>query len=620
MKKFSLERQSHHILNNMAKIPSSLGRLEEIAIRIVKIQNQLNPKILKPTLILACADHLIIEEGVSASTSIITYQQVKNFQNGGGACAILSEEHNIEMNIYNVGMNDDVDSSWNVDNKYFVKRCDDNSTKGQSMSRNQVLEAVNNGRLALKDIISKGCNTIILGEMGVGNTTTSSLLTSSILKLQPYKCVSKSLCATDDVYENKIELIKKAKNLHESKITDIYDTIACYGGLEIAFLAGAILQSHEENVCVLIDGFITTTALLIAHKINPNCVDNCIACTKSGETTQNLINEKLNIIPLLDLNMSLGEGTGALTAVPIIKSACNLFNSLGSCYHDGVTNVHPHINLPFPLGTTSYILPDTIENNLKYIVGLKDIEDIELVFFESKTKHCIPSSETIKTLKDTAIKYNLSYTVHLPYDVNIASSNNKERKTAIETWKTFINLTKDLPIHGYVGHVHLAEKAINTSKEKSPFLMVDDKSGDPGKSITLVEDSIKRILLDTRIDSDLLCLETLEQPFESLLPIIKKLKLSIALDVGHMVRFKNYNLDKVKALLPYTRIIHLHGVKNKSDHKSLIENTDFDLKKFINLLQNYNYQDIVVTVEVFNKERLLDSIKYLTEPKDVSYA
>jgi len=488
------------------------------------------------------------------------------------------------------------------------------------MSRKQAIDAINNGILAVKDIINTGCNTIILGEMGIGNTSTSSLLTSSILNEPAENCVNKALCATQEVYKNKIRIIEKAKSFHERNIKDIYDTIACYGGLEIAFLAGTILQSYEEKVCVLIDGFIATTALLIATKINPNCVDNCIACTKSGETTQDLINNKLNIIPLLDLNMSLGEGTGALTAVPIIRSACNLFNFLGSCYHDGVTNVHPHIDLPFPLGTTSYILPDTIENNLKYLTGLKDIEDIELVFFESKWKDSIPSLETIKVLGETAAKYGISYTVHLPYDVDVASSDYDERVDAIETWKTFINLTKDLPIHGYVGHIHIAENTTDNSNNEVSFIMKDSKREDSNKSIALVEDSIKKILSDTQIDSDLLCLETLEQPFELLLPVIKKLNLSIALDVGHMVRFNTYSLDKVKSLLPYTRIIHLHGINKGDDHKSLIENTDFDLKEFIHLLQNYSHQDIVVTVEVFNKKRLLDSIKYLTEPKEVSHA
>ncbi|MBK5201660.1 MAG: nicotinate-nucleotide--dimethylbenzimidazole phosphoribosyltransferase, partial [Spirochaetaceae bacterium] len=368
MNNFSLERQAQHILNDMAKIPNSLGRLEEIAIKIVKIQNQLKPVIEKPTLLLACADHKIVEEGVSASTSSITFQQVRNFQSGGGTCALLSKENNVAINIYNIGMQNEIDSSWNIENKYFIRHCDDNPLKGKSMSREDAIKAINNGRLAIKDIIGLGCNTVILGEMGVGNSSTSSLLISSILNKNPNECVNKSICATKEVYENKIRLITLAKKLHEKDIEDIYDIIASYGGLEIAFLAGAILQSFEEKICVLIDGFITTAALLIAYKINPSCVNNCIACSKSGETTQNLIYDELNIKPLLDLNMFLGEGTGALMAISIIRNACFLFNSLGSCYHDKVTNVHPHIELPFPLGTTSYIIPDNIENNLKYLM------------------------------------------------------------------------------------------------------------------------------------------------------------------------------------------------------------------------------------------------------------
>jgi nicotinate-nucleotide--dimethylbenzimidazole phosphoribosyltransferase len=616
MKRFSLERQAKHILNDMAKIPSSLGRLEELAIKIVEIQNRLKPTIKNPTLLLACADHKIIEEGVSASTSLITYQQVRNFQNGGGACALLAKENNVAMNIYNIGIMDEVDPSWNVNNNYFIRHCDENPIKTVSMSREDVISAINNGKLAVKDLVKNNSNTIVLGEMGVGNTTTSSLLISSILKVSAANCVNKTICATDEVYKNKINLIEKAKALHEKNICDIYDTIACYGGLEIAFLAGAILQSYEDKVCVLIDGFITTTALLIASKINPECVNNCISCTKSGETTQDLINEKLNLHPLLDLNMSLGEGTGALTAISVIKNACTLFNSLGSCYHDGVTNVHPHIDLPFPLGTTSYIIPDNIENNLKYLTTLKEIEDIELVFFESKWKDSIPDKDTIKILEETAKKYGISYTVHLPYDVDIASSIEEERLNAIETWSTFINLTKELPIHGYVGHIHLADGL----SIDSPLLMNHDKSENLEDSIHLSDLSLQKILLDTNIDSNLLCIETLEQPFDMLLSLIKKLDLRVALDVGHLVRFNNYSIDNIKKLLPYTRIIHLHGVNNQKDHQSLVENTDFDLQEFIRILQDFNYSDIVVTIEVFKKAKLLDSIEYLIQPKDNSNA
>jgi nicotinate-nucleotide--dimethylbenzimidazole phosphoribosyltransferase len=612
MNKFSLERQAKHILNDMAKIPNSLGRLEEIATKVVQIQNNLNPTINKPALLLACADHNIVEEGVSASTSLITYQMVRTFQNGGGSCAIISKENNVDMNIYNIGMNDDIDPSWNVESKFFVRRCDDNPIKGLSMTRDEAITAINNGRLAVMELAIKGCNTVVLGEMGVGNTTTSSLLISSILDRPAQECVNRDICATEDVYTNKISFIERAKSSHEKDIKDIFDTLSCYGGLEIAFLTGAIIQSARENMLVLVDGFITTTALLIASKISPSSLDCCIACTKSGETTQNLVYNELDIKPLLDLNMSLGEGTGALTSVPIIKSAINLFNTLKSCHDSGVTNVHPHIAVPFPIGTTSYVIKDDIVNNLEYLTTLKEIEDIELVFFESKWPDSLPSAETIRYLKEISEKNNISYTVHLPYDVDISSDIESERLLAIKTWTSFINRTKSLPIHGYVAHVHIGEMEDDTSA----FNSKDVDEMQLASILKDTEDSLTQILNDTEIDHDLLCLETLEKrPFD-LMDMIDKLDLRIALDVGHMVRFKYYNAEMIRTLLPLTRIVHLHGVADGEDHRSLTENKDFDLDKFLETLHEYSRSDIVVTLEVFDKKKLLDSIDYLTMPKE----
>lgn len=606
MNKHSLTRQAQHILNNMAKIPYSLGRMEEIAIKIVEIQKRLDIEITNPTLLLACADHEIIEEGISPSTSKITYQQVFNFQQGGGACSLLAKANNVDLKIYNIAMNDSVDKSWNVSNKYFVRNSDSNPLKGISISQEEVITTISNGRAAVKAIKKNGCNTILLGEMGVGNSTISSLLVSSILNKNALECVDKSHCVNDIIYNNKVQFINKAKALHDENIHDIYDTISKYGGFEIAFLAGAILQSVDDNMCVLIDGFITSTSLLIAHEINPNCLNNCIACSKSNEKTQHLINKKLQIKPLLDLKMSLGEGTAALTAVPIIKNAVFLFRNLGSCYHDGVNNVHPHIEIPFPLGTTSYIIKDNILNNLKYLTTLEYIEDIELVFFESKWPDNLPDSKTIESLKNIGEENSLSYTVHLPYDVDIASSNKEERDKAISTWTSYINATKPLLVHGYVAHIELLKNNIDNN-----LVISEDTNKTLNESLILAEDSLKQIIENTRIDSDMICIETLDQVYDNLFNLVKKLKLSVTLDVGHMVKYGYYSIDKVKELLPYTRIIHLHGVANKKDHSSLLMNTDFDIVSFLHLLQDYSYNDIVVTIEVFDRVKLLDSIEYL---------
>jgi len=247
------------------------------------------------------------------------------------------------------------------------------------------------------------------------------------------------------------------------------------------------------------------------------------------------------------------------------------------------------------------------------------VEDIELVFFESRFEDSIPDEKTVQKLAETAEKYHLSYTVHLPYDVDIASFESAQREIAIQTWITFILVTKDLPIHGYVAHVHYADQ----TSQDSPFIMEQqtrDHHRQRAESLILIQESIEKILKTTGIDSDLLCIETLEQDPHVLLPLIQHLHLSIALDIGHMVRFHTSTRENLETLLPFTRIIHLHGVKKGKDHQSLVTNTDYDIPSFLALLQKYNYQDIVVTLEVFDKKRLLDSIHYLTEPKEVNHA
>ncbi len=263
--------------------------------------------------------------------------------------------------------------------------------------------------------------------------------------------------------------------------------------------------------------------------------------------------------------------------------------------------------LPFRLGTSSYIIPADILPNVEY---LKDkVDDIELVLFESADASNIPSQDVIRELDRYARDWDLTYTVHLPYDVKAASFDETERLHALDMWVRIIKLTRCLPVHGFIVHM---EPERYRDENGLPCLA-------PANDVKRWEKTMRKSLQELRertadiVDTSLLCVETLSYDIMPFLPAILENGYSLTLDVGHLWLNGCYSADYVKTLLPHTRIIHLHGVRDMRDHQALTVNDPSTLSEFLGTIGQFRDLDLVVTLEIFSEDDLKRSLSLLRE-------
>ena len=252
--------------------------------------------------------------------------------------------------------------------------------------------------------------------------------------------------------------------------------------------------------------------------------------------------------------------------------------------------------LPFRLGTTSYILPADILPNVEY---LKDkVDDIELVLFESSHESDLPSPDVIDELASCARDRNLTYTVHLPYDVRAGRFDEKERLRAIDTWVRVIERTRSLPVHAFIAH-------LEPEKCKDP--------SDVDKWMTQLGKSLDELRERTRdmTDSSLICIENLNYDITLLLPMILDKGFGLALDVGHLWNTCLYDPECVADMLSLARVVHLHGVSDGKDHLALDRTDRAMLSEFLDILREFSGRDIVVTLEVFSESDLKASLDIL---------
>ena len=318
------------------KPKGALGTLENIAIQIGMIQQTLTPKLTKPHLLVFAGDHGIAHEGVSAYPQEVTWQMVMNFLNGGAAINVFCKQHGIELKVVDAGVNYEFakDVKGLVHNK--AAKGTANFAKEPAMSIKQAQSCIDTSANIVKEITDSGCNVIGFGEMGIANTSSAAMLMSILCKLPIEKCVGRGTGLDDAALKKKLGVLKKALHKNGSPDTPL-KTLATYGGFEIAQIVGAILQAAENKIITLIDGFIVSTAYLIAHQIEPAIKEYCIFCHQSHEKGHKLLLEYLKAEPLLNLNMRLGEGTGVAVAYPLIESAVAFLNEMASFESAGVS-------------------------------------------------------------------------------------------------------------------------------------------------------------------------------------------------------------------------------------------------------------------------------------------
>lgn len=334
---YELEDQINHKIDFKTKPLNALGTLETIAKQLCLIQQTLTPTLNNTLLIVFAADHgIAAKNGISSYPQEVTAQMVLNFLNGGAAINVFCKQNNIKLRVVDAGVNFDFAKNTSLINAKIAKGTNDYSMQ-PAMSKEQCSEAIKKGAELVEQYHNEGTNCIAFGEMGIGNTSSAALLMSGFTKIPIEHCVGKGTGLTIDGVSKKAVILKQVQNLHGIS-KDPLENLKNFGGFEIAMMCGAMLKAAELKMSIIIDGFIVTSALLVAQAIAPNILDYCLFSHVSNEQGHKKMLSYLNAIPILQLDLRLGEGTGAAIVYPIIQSAVNFMNEMASFESAGVSN------------------------------------------------------------------------------------------------------------------------------------------------------------------------------------------------------------------------------------------------------------------------------------------
>lgn len=331
-----LIEQLQHKIDFKTKPIGSLGMLEQLAVKIGCIQNTLSPELKQPTIMVFAGDHGIALDGVSPYPQEVTWQMVANFMAGGAAINVFGRQNGIDIKIVDAGVNYDFDKEWNViDAK--VAHGTKSYLNGAAMTAEQFQLAIKRGADLVEQAHKGGTNTIGFGEMGIANTSSAAVLLHLLADVDLKECVGRGTGWDDEGLKRKYEILKSAVENYKGD-SSIENIFAHFGGFEIVMIAGAMLKAAELKMIIMVDGFIITSALLAASKMNPIVLEYCIFTHKSNENGHKHMLAHFNANAILDLGMRLGEGTGAAVAYPIIESAVNFLNQMASFEDAGVSN------------------------------------------------------------------------------------------------------------------------------------------------------------------------------------------------------------------------------------------------------------------------------------------
>ena len=319
----------------LTKPAGSLGRLEEIAIQMAGITGQPKPEIRRKAVIVMAGDHGVTAEGVSAYPSKVTPQMVYNFLRGGAAINALAKFAGASVIIVDIGVAADIAHPELISRK--VAHGTANMAKGAAMTREQMIEAISAGIDVFEAQFERGIDLVATGDMGIGNTTASSTIAAALLGKPVALVTGRGTGIDDEQLAHKITVIEKALEQNQPDPRDPFDVLMKVGGFEIAGLVGVIMAATARRVPVVIDGLISGAAALLAVEMQPTIRDYLFAGHRSVEQGHRLMLEHLQLMPLLDLNLRLGEGTGAVLAMGIIEAALRAHNEMATFDEAGVS-------------------------------------------------------------------------------------------------------------------------------------------------------------------------------------------------------------------------------------------------------------------------------------------
>ncbi|ACF12578.1 nicotinate-nucleotide/dimethylbenzimidazole phosphoribosyltransferase [Chloroherpeton thalassium ATCC 35110] len=343
-----LLKQAQHKLDRKTKPVGSLGKLETLAAQLAAIQGSLEPNIDKKRMLIFAASHGIAAEGVSAYPPEVTGQMVLNFLNGGAAINVLSRHGKMNLHVIDVGVDVDLSDSAKEASNFFSRRVT-NGTKSflrePAMTAEECEAALKAGYEQVQLAHEQQVRLLGIGEMGIGNTTAAAALFSALLNIHPEEIVGPGTGLNEAGVRHKALVIQKALDLHREKSgADPVAWLQHVGGLEIAAMTGVILEAYRLQMPVVVDGFIATSAAMVALQIEPAAKQICFFGHRSNEKAHRLVLEKLDANPVLDLEMRLGEGTGAALAMHLLDAAAKIMCEMATFDTAGVSDSEQDAN------------------------------------------------------------------------------------------------------------------------------------------------------------------------------------------------------------------------------------------------------------------------------------
>jgi nicotinate-nucleotide--dimethylbenzimidazole phosphoribosyltransferase len=319
-------------IDSKTKPLGALGRLEALALQLGLIQRSINPVLTEPQLVVFAADHGLTARGVSAYPSDVTWQMVENFLAGGAAVSVLARQHGLALTVVDAGVRHDFEPRAVLLQRKVAPGTADSSATA-AMTAGQCQQALQAGVDVVRGLPG---NVLLLGEMGIGNTSSAALLMSRLCGEAINTCSGRGTGLDDAGLARKRAVLQEVLSLH-ANATQPLDVLAAFGGFEIAMMAGAALQAAAERRVVVVDGFICGAAVLVASRLSPAVLDYCVFAHRSDEAGHALMLRHLQVLPLIDMGLRLGEGSGGALAWPLIVSATVFLRDMASFESAGVS-------------------------------------------------------------------------------------------------------------------------------------------------------------------------------------------------------------------------------------------------------------------------------------------
>ena len=324
-------------IDQKTKPLGALGRLEELALQIGRVQGTLAPVLAKPHIVVLAGDHGAAKAGISAYPQDVTWQMVENFLAGGGAINVFARANDIGLTIVDAGVAHDFGVRPDLVDAKVSRDGTRSYLDGAAMTAAQRDTAMAKGARIVDQLAAEGCTGIGFGEMGIGNTAAASLITCCLTELPLAACIGRGSGLDDAGLARKRALLEQALAAWPARNAQPLEVLARYGGFEIAMMTGAMLAAARHRMLVLVDGFICGAAALAAARIAPAFLDYAVFCHASAEAGHTGQLAALQASPLIALDLRLGEGTGAALAWPLVRAACAFLNEMASFSSAGVS-------------------------------------------------------------------------------------------------------------------------------------------------------------------------------------------------------------------------------------------------------------------------------------------